>query len=126
MELELHSVERKPFYFEISLSGRLDGSTYSRLEQFIASLMKTQVKGIVLDMGRLDYISSMGLRVIFKTMKDLKPGNGVLLVTNMQPQVKKVFEIAKALPDDSIFVSVQEADQYYDIIQERVKKENQR
>ena len=125
MELELRSVERKPCYFEISLSGRLDSSTYTQLEQLIASLMKTQVRGIVLDMGMLDYISSMGLRVIFKAIKDLKPGNGVLLATNMQPQVKKVFEIANALPDDSIFISVREADEYYDFIQEKVKKENQ-
>ena len=122
MELELSSVEKKPCYFEISLSGKLNSNTYLRLEQLIDCLMKTPVKAIVLDMSRLEYISSMGLRVIFKTMKNLKSGDGALLVTNMQPQVKKIFEIANALPDDSIFTSVQEADQYYESIQEKFKK----
>ena len=122
MELELRSVERKPCYFEIALTGRLDSNTYARLEQLIGSLMTTPVKAIVLDMGGLEYISSMGLRVIFKTMKDLKLSGGTLLVTNMQPQVKKVFEIANALPDDSIFASVEEADQYYESIQAQFKK----
>ncbi len=125
MELEINSVERKPCFFEISLAGRLDSVTYSQLEQMLDALMQTPVKAIALDMSRLDYISSMGLRVVFKTMKALKTGNGILLVTNMQPQVKKVFEIANALPDDSIFASVQEADEYYEIIQEKVKKANQ-
>jgi len=122
MSLQIGSLERKPGFFEISLAGRLDSATYVQLEEKINALMSMPVKAIVLDMGMLDYISSMGLRVIFKAMKDLKAKNGLLMATNMRPHVKKVFEIAGTLPDDSIFVSVAEADSYYAAIQEKVKK----
>ena len=122
MSLQIGTQERKPCFFEISLAGRLDTTTYMQLEQQIASFMATTVKAIVMDMAKLDYVSSMGLRVILKTMKDLKAQGALFMVTNMQPQIKRVFEIAKTLPDDSIFSSVEEADRYYDGIQAKVKQ----
>jgi len=122
MSLQIRSQERKPCFFEISLVGRLDTNTYMQLEQTFTLLMATSVKGIVLDLAQIDYISSMGLRVILKAMKDLKVQGALFMVTNMQPQVKRVFDIAQILSDDSIFVSVEEADRYYDAIQAKVKQ----
>lgn len=122
MSLQIASSERKPLLYELSLSGRLDATTYLQLEQKLDMLMATPVKGIVLELGKLDYISSMGLRVLLKALKDLKAKNALFLVTNMQPQVKKVFEIAQTLPGESLFSSVAEADAYYDAIQKQVKQ----
>ena len=39
---------------------------------------------------------------------------------NMQPQIEKVFDIANALPAQSIFTSTEEADNYLDSMQKRV------
>jgi anti-anti-sigma factor len=122
MALQIGSLEKKPGFFELSLAGRLDSVTYADLEKRIDLLMTVPVQAIVLDLGLLEYISSMGLRVILKTRKDLKAKNGVLMVTNMQPQIKKVFAIANAIPDDAIFASVDEADRYYAAIQDKVKR----
>ncbi len=122
MSLQIASLERQPLFYELSLTGRLDASTYLLLEQKLDILMTAPIKAIVLELGMLEYVSSMGLRVIFKAMKDLKALNALLMLTNMQPQVKKVFEIAQAIPDDSLFSSIKEADAYYDAIQKRVKR----
>jgi anti-anti-sigma factor len=115
--------ERTPCFFELALAGRLDTGTYMQLEQQVASLMATPVKAIVLDLAALDYISSMGLRVVFKAMKDVAAMKGLFMLSRMQPQVKRVFEIANALPDDSVFESVAEADDYFAAIQDKVKRE---
>jgi anti-anti-sigma factor len=125
MSLQLKSTEKKPFFFEVTLSGRLDSSTYSQLENQLKLLMGGSAQAIALDMSLLEYISSMGLRVIFKGMKDMKARGGMLMLANMQPQIKKVFEIANALSDDSVFLSVEEADRYYQAIQDKVKNGEQ-
>lgn len=121
MSLQIASQERKPCFFEISLAGRLETSTYAQLEQKIASLMSTPVKAIVLDLAMMDYISSVGLRVILKTMRDLKARGALFMVANMQPSIKQIFKITHLLPDDSIFTNMEEADRYYTAIQEKIK-----
>ena len=122
MSLQIRSQERKPCFFELALEGRLDTETYRQLEQMIEVQTANTVKAVVLDLSKLDYISSMGLRVIFKAMKDLKAKNAVFMVTNMQPQIRRVFEIANAIPESSVFTSIAEADAYYDTVQEKIKK----
>ena len=63
----------------------------------------------------------MGVGVIFKIKKILKQNSGTLLMINPQPQIKKVFEIIKVLPDE-IFSSIEEADEYLSAIQKDFKK----
>ncbi len=122
MSLQIRTTERKPGYFELGLSGRLDSSTYQELDNKLNYLYNSAAKAIVLDFSALEYISSMGLRVVFKAVKDMKASGGVFMMTNMQPAIKKVFEIANAIADDSLFLSIEEADNYYQSIQDQVKK----
>ena len=42
---------------------------------------------------------------------------------NLQPQIEKVFEIIKALPDQRIFKDIEELDRYLDRMQKKVIKE---
>ena len=80
----------------------------------------TGARGIRLDLSRLAYISSMGMRVVMKLMKDLRAQNAVFQMVNLQPQIRKVFEIAAALPKEEVFKNVKEADAYLDEMQKRV------
>lgn len=43
-----------------------------------------------------------------------------MLVSNLQPQIQKVFDIVKAVPLNSIFSSTAEADSYLDLMQKKV------
>jgi anti-anti-sigma factor len=74
----------------------------------------------VLDLSHLDYISSAGIRSIFKARKVLATREGRVLVVNPQPQIRKVFDVVKAVPLNEIFTSVQELDDYLDEMQRRV------
>lgn len=64
---------------------------------FEADLMAQVDKGehrIVLDLARLDYISSAGLRVVLLLAKKLKQSGGALILCDIQPNVREVFEIS--------------------------------
>ncbi len=50
---------------------------------------------IVIDMSRVDYISSVGLRVFMMAAKQAKTQNGRLAVAALTPMVKEVFEISR-------------------------------
>ena len=49
---------------------------------------------MVLDLARLDYISSAGLRVVLLLAKKLKQAGGALALCDIQPSVREVFEIS--------------------------------
>ena len=100
------------------LTGSLDTDTYPELENSVNPLISDPgVKVIVLNLQGLSYISSMGLGVVIKLKKAVEEKNGIFLMTNLQPQIKKVFEVVKALPGMTIFANIEEADRYLDKIQ---------
>ena len=101
----------------VTLDGRLDTDTYLELENRITPIFATPPKVVVFDMTNLAYISSMGLRTIFKARKAIEAKKGKLVMTNLQPQIAKVIEIANALPKSSVFSSVEEADRYFATMQ---------
>ena len=75
----------------LALIGRLDTVTAPELETEIVAILPT-ADSLVLDMEKLDYISSAGLRVILKTHKALSSKAGLKLI-NVSDDVKEVFEI---------------------------------
>ena len=104
----------------VEVGGRLDTHTYSELDDRLTLVLAAKVQSLVLDLAQLDYISSAGVRSIFRARKLLAERGGTLVLANTQPQVQKVFDIVKAVPLSEIFRSVQEADAYLDRIQKRI------
>jgi len=117
MTLKVASSEKSQGVFIISPEGSLDTDTYPILEEKVDLLLDTSPDMLIFDMEKLDYISSMGVRVIAKAKKSLKKSEGKVVMLNLQPQIRKVFEIIKALPSEQIFESVEELDQYLDTMQ---------
>jgi anti-anti-sigma regulatory factor len=58
--------------------------------------------------------------VIFKTKKLMDSHNGKFLLLNLQPQVRKVFDIIKALDGMNVFKSQEEMDDYLTAMQNKV------
>ncbi len=107
----------------VALSGRLDTQTYAQCEERLQPLLTARTRVLILDMAGLDYISSMGLRVLMKTTRALGAVGGKCILTRLQPPIRKVIEIANALPKEAVFASVEEADRYLDIMQQRAREE---
>jgi anti-anti-sigma factor len=105
----------------VVLSGRIDTHTYQDLDQQLAILMANPVLDhLVLDLAGVDYISSAGVRSVFRARKTMTARAARVLVVNPQPQIRKVFDIVKAVPVSEVFTSVAELDAYLDKMQKKV------
>ncbi|MDH3850894.1 MAG: STAS domain-containing protein [Deltaproteobacteria bacterium] len=123
MSLTVKLDEKAPGIHVVSPMGSLDIMNYTTLQEAIDSLLEKSPKMIILDLKDLDYITSSGVGVVIKTRKIMKNNNGEILLVNLQPQIAKVFEIIKALPDQRIFNNIEELDRYLDRMQKKVVKE---
>ncbi len=104
--------EKKPGVLIVSLAGSLDTNTYTQLDQEMVLLLQREPTLVVIDMEFLNYISSIGISSILKAKKELKKQGAELSLMNLQPQIRKVFDIINALPSQPIFSSTEELDRY--------------
>ncbi|RYZ69907.1 MAG: anti-sigma factor antagonist [Lysobacteraceae bacterium] len=102
----------------VVLSGRLDSNTYQQLDDVLDPLLSAAHPSMVLvmELGRLEYISSAGIRSILKARKLLAP-HGKVLALHPQAQIRKVLDIVQALPVSDIFATSAELDAYLDKLQ---------
>lgn len=120
MTLFVSSRQKAMGAYVVTLSGKINEQTYPVLENKMDQLLEEKPSLIVLDMDAVEYMSSVGIRVILKTNKALLANRGKLVFMNLQPQIKKVFEIINALPSMRVFKDLKEMDQYLDRIQRRI------
>ena len=107
----------------VALDGALNTDTAPGFEKRLQDVIDSGQQLTVLDMKDLDYISSAGLRVIFKAAKQTRNEGRNLAAANRKPHIDKVFDILKALPDMAVFANEQELDAYLDAMQARAKGE---
>jgi anti-sigma B factor antagonist len=122
MTLIVRSESPTPERSTVWLEGRLDASTFTDLDDALRDITPMVDNGgtLVLDLSSLEYISSAGLRSLAQLRKQMNDRGGRTLLLNPQPQVKKVFDIVKAVPVKEVFASINELDQYLDHIQRTV------
>ncbi len=75
----------------IALEGRLDTSSAPELEPVLDEVLGA-ADTLVMDLGKLEYISSAGLRLILKAQKAMTPKNGMKLI-HVPEDVMEVFDI---------------------------------
>ncbi|ABK19699.1 STAS domain-containing protein [Syntrophobacter fumaroxidans] len=76
------------------LKGRLDSNTSDQFGEKLYSLIQAGENKLVLDLGGVDYISSAGLRVIIKSVKDLKRIDGQLCLCSMKDYIREIFDLS--------------------------------
>lgn len=82
----------------VSVSGRVD---HANADQFKAGLAPhiAQCAGggdkLLLDLSGLEYISSAGLRVLMLAAREVKVQQGTLVMAELQPVVREIFEISR-------------------------------
>ena len=101
--------KKEPGIFSVSVLGDLDSNTAPVFEKEMQPLLTGETQAVILNMEGVRYISSLGIGVIFKVTKALSDHKATLLLTNLQPQIKKVMDTVRALPD-SIFTSIEEGE----------------
>jgi anti-sigma B factor antagonist len=78
----------------ISLSGRLDAYCATEVEKKLDSLIDAGQSCLVINLDKLDYISSSGLRVFLAALKKTRKQQGDIKLACLKPSVKEVFDIA--------------------------------
>jgi len=93
-------------------SGRIDQSSADTFRTAVAGGISRCTEGgdrVVLDLRRVEYISSAGLRVLMLLAKQAKSQGGIFAVAGPQPLVMEIFEISKFTLVFRIFPSTRDA-----------------
>ena len=75
----------------VALEGRLDTSTAPELEEELKNSLDG-VTSLTLDFGKLEYISSAGLRVLLTAQKKMNQ-QGEMKVVNVGETIMEIFEV---------------------------------
>lgn len=75
------------------LDGRLDTAAAQEFAKDIQVMMDNAEKHLVLDLEKLTFISSSGLRLLLALRKETMAKGGDVTITNVLPEVKQVFTI---------------------------------
>ena len=75
----------------IALDGRLDTVTAPELESELSGL--SGVTKLIIDMEKLVYVSSAGLRVLLAAQKKMDGNGGSMVVRNANEEIREIFEV---------------------------------
>jgi anti-sigma B factor antagonist len=78
----------------LGISGRLDAKSPKTAESALNNLINGGRTKIVVDLASVEYISSVGLRVLLASLKKMRQTQGLMILSSMQPFVKDVFKEA--------------------------------
>jgi len=123
MALQILVDNTSPNTLSVALDGQLDTLTANDLDQSIQTNLQQDTQTLIFDLQNLSFVSSAGLRIFAKARKTLKLRDGKVFFINLTPQVKKVFDIVKAVPISEVFASTKELDAYLTVMQSEVETE---
>jgi len=92
--------------------GPIDHANAQGLQEALAPLLNSPPPGsaaLVLDLSGVDYISSMGLRVLMVAAKQLRARGMRIAVAALTPVVKEIFDIARFNHVTEVFPTVRSA-----------------
>ena len=95
----------------LSPVGRIDHSSAEGFKAALAPYMARCAMGldrVLLDFVRVEYISSVGLRVLMLASKQAKTQGGSLGVAALQPAVKEIFDISRFTMVLDVFPTIRE------------------
>ena len=81
----------------VSADGRIDFAGAQELERAIAPAIApdSPVRGLVIDLAKVDYISSVGLRALMVAAKAMRARKAAIAVSSLRPVVAEIFEISR-------------------------------
>jgi anti-anti-sigma factor len=92
--------------------GPIDHANAQALQEALAPVLDGPAPGtaaLVLDLSGVDYISSMGLRVLMVAAKQLRARSVRIAVAALTPVVKEIFDIARFNHVTEVFPTVRSA-----------------
>ena len=88
-------------------NGDLDIYTSNKFKEKIMNSFEKNQGDIFIDGSKLDYVDSTGLGALISILKSVKDTDHKIIVTNLKPNIKKLFEITEL---DKVFTIRGEGD----------------
>jgi anti-sigma B factor antagonist len=83
----------------VELDGRIDSNVAAQLEDAFKTITSSGRFHIVVDMQKLNYICSRGLRALIATLRETRRWNrGDVRLCNVPPRIKGVLDLAGFTP----------------------------
>jgi anti-anti-sigma factor len=92
MEIVIDQVELNTVC--IRLIGRLDMMGSEKIDLRFTALTATDSNSVIVDMSGVDFIASIGMRLLLTCAKAKKKRGGCMLLVGLQPLVKEALETA--------------------------------
>jgi anti-anti-sigma factor len=94
----------------VAATGRVDQSSASALESALSPLWGSpDVASLVLDFSGIEYISSVGLRVLMIAARQMRGRRARIAVTGLQSVVAEIFAISRFNTVLEVFPTVRDA-----------------
>ena len=74
--------------------GRLDAITAAEFEKEVTSMVQKSRNNVLIDFGKIDYISSAGLRAILILAKEMLKDGKKIAICSLNETIKEVFCIS--------------------------------
>ena len=78
----------------VTLSGRLDSSTAQPTEENLIDVLSGGARHLAIDLSKLEYISSAGLRLLLVIAKKVQQTKGKIVLFGLVSNVHEVFSIS--------------------------------
>jgi anti-anti-sigma factor len=92
-----------------TVNGEIDLHSSPELRDVLLSaLARYQPKRIILNLGQVSYMDSSAVAVLVEALQKMRKTGGKICLTNLQPRVKGLLEIARL---DTIFTIAKDVDE---------------
>ncbi len=98
--MKIHQKQKEEVQI-FELVGELDFHTSPGLRDKLHEVIDRKIAKIVVNLKKVSYIDSSGLATFVEAFQKVKRYNGKLVLSELEPPVRSVFEIAKL---DSVFL----------------------
>lgn len=92
----------------LALDGSIDGSTAPEIQEDLKKLLPEE-GAVLLDLSRVSYMSSAGLRVLLLVYRDTKDSGSRVALASLPPDVRDVMSATGFLDFFSVFGEADEA-----------------
>jgi len=92
MDIRIKTIED---IYVIEISGRMDTINSRNIEPKLDGFLEEFKPKVVIDLSEVDYISSVGLRVLLSALKKQIKNQGILRIASLQPFVREVFTVTQ-------------------------------
>lgn len=97
-----------PSVTRVELEGSIDGKTAPQIREELSAALQN-VQELILDVSRVDYLSSAGLRLLLLLHREITARNGKLVLLGVSPEIRTVMSHTGFLSFFTLADSLQEA-----------------